>query len=126
MYILSTFETDSGRRQAVFDKFTLLAVNKSDHFQPGFAAFYLSSFPNTTHFKIPAGILQGNLPRYYDVDFNRKYFTGGLYDYPLNPLEHHVDRSGNPKVHNVFIDVCCHFHIGSTCHIMMKTTVNMH
>ena len=61
MHILSTLEIDSGRREAVFDKFTLLAVNNSDHFQPGFAAFYLSAFPDTTHFEIPVGILQGCL-----------------------------------------------------------------
>ena len=62
MHILSTLEADKERREAVFDKFTFLAVNNSDHFQPGFAAFYLSAFPDTIHSEIPAGILQGCLP----------------------------------------------------------------
>lgn len=62
MYVLSTLEVDSGRREALFDKFTLLAVNNSDHFQPGFAAFYLSAFPGTAQSNIPVGILQGCPP----------------------------------------------------------------
>lgn len=62
MHILSTLEVDKGRREAVFSKFTFLAVNNSDHFQPGFAAFYLSAFPDTIHYEIPMGIVQGACP----------------------------------------------------------------
>jgi len=62
MHVLSTLEVDRERKDALFYKFTLLAVNNSDHFQPGFAACYLSAFPDTTHSEIPAGILQGCAP----------------------------------------------------------------
>ena len=61
LYVLSTFEMDAQRREALFNKFTALAVNHSDHLQPGFAAFYLSAFSNTKYSDIPAGVLQGKL-----------------------------------------------------------------
>ncbi|XP_065912931.1 uncharacterized protein [Dysidea avara] len=80
LYVLSTFEIDVQRREALFNKFTVLAVNHSDHLQPGFAAFYLSAFPDTKYSNIPAGVLQG-----------------GLLDYPSTPWEHHVDQTNNPK-----------------------------
>lgn len=81
MYILSALEDDADRKKELMEKFTDVAVGNYDHLQPGFAAFYLSVFPNTTQHKIPQGILQG-----------------GLFDYPAAPdWEHTVDQSTNPK-----------------------------
>lgn len=97
MHTLSTLEVNKERREALFNKFTLLAVNHSDHFQPGFAAFYLSAFPDTPHSNIPAGILQGCLPS-SSLNNLTLAFVGGLYDYLSDPLEHHVDQTDNPKV----------------------------
>ena len=35
MYVLSILEEDPNRKKALFDKFTEVVVNHSDHFQPG-------------------------------------------------------------------------------------------
>ena len=79
IYVLVLLDTDTSRRSDVMKKFTEVAIDHSDHLQPGYeyfrvcimvvsfstslkpryAAFYLSAFPNTTSYAIPQGILQG-------------------------------------------------------------------
>ena len=80
LFILSLLDKDSKHIDKLFKKFVGVASENYDHLQPGFAAFFLSAFPNTTQHKIPQGILQG-----------------GLYDYPVAPdWDHSVDQSTNP------------------------------
>jgi hypothetical protein len=83
VYVLALLEDDTDRKNDLFKRFTEIAVDNAYHFQPGFAAFYLSAFPNTTsrNVMVAQGVLQG-----------------GLYDYPSAPdWDHFVDQSNNPK-----------------------------
>lgn len=81
MYSLSILEDEETVKEKLLKKFRQVAVDNADHVQPGFAAFFLSAFPNTTDYKIPQGVLQG-----------------GLYDYPSAPdWDHYVDQSSNGK-----------------------------
>lgn len=79
IYILALLDTDTSRRSDLMKKFTEVAIDHSDHLQPGYvllsmyhnisvivftiltryAAFYLSAYPNTSSYTIPQGILQG-------------------------------------------------------------------
>ena len=122
IYILVLLDTDTSRRSDVMKKFTEVAIDHSDHLQPGYeyfrvcimvvsfstslkpryAAFYLSAFPNTTSYAIPQGILQGLklLPlTSVCLSFFTQFCSGGLYDYPSAPdWDHYVDQSNNPMV----------------------------
>ncbi|CAI8030551.1 hypothetical protein GBAR_LOCUS17312 [Geodia barretti] len=81
VYVLAVLEDDESRKNDLLKRFTEIAVNNAFHFQPGFAAFYLSAFPNTSTYMVPQGVLQG-----------------GLYDYPAAPdWDRYVDQSQNPK-----------------------------
>lgn len=59
MYSLSILEDEETVKEKLLKKFRQVAVDNADHVQPGFAAFFLSAFPNTTDYKIPQGVLQG-------------------------------------------------------------------
>lgn len=84
LYILSVLEKeDQSKVKTLYSAFTKVAVDNSDHLQPGFAAFYLSAFPKTTQYNVPRGVLQGGLfdypsapdwGRYVDLTNNTQYF----------------------------------------------------
>ena len=81
LYILSLLDKNDEHLNVLKDKFSEVVVKKYNHFQPGFASFYLSAITNATDYEVPQGILQG-----------------GLYDYPEAPnWDHYVDQSNNPS-----------------------------